>query len=249
MWTSRRSSRIYLDEIDQIIGVMSQIGGKVEVDHPEFAGSIASGEDLKVIGGKRATNLTLKSFAPGDRSITFISGWSTTVRISRADDQQLYGAFVQLKEIVRQGTNFFNWIAISLVPVVGGLVNVLLLGQRPFVTVAVAMSSIAVLTLVVRERLLFTSRGRAAIDHHIVLDYRADAPTWWQRNRSAVLIGLALNVVTSAAFFALGQATDGNGSECPTCVTTTVTAPLIVKAKPDGVIAVEAPTSTTTTIG
>lgn len=38
----------------------------------------------------------------------------------------------------------------------------------------------------------------------IVLAYRADAPTWWERNRTPVLIGLVTNVGTGLLSFLLG---------------------------------------------
>ena len=38
----------------------------------------------------------------------------------------------------------------------------------------------------------------------IVLAYRAEAPTWWERNRTNVLVSLATNTVVGALFFLVG---------------------------------------------
>ena len=37
-----------------------------------------------------------------------------------------------------------------------------------------------------------------------VLAYRSDAPTWWEQNRSAVILSLVTNAVVGVIFFALG---------------------------------------------
>ncbi|HEY5266245.1 MAG TPA: hypothetical protein VIJ40_05465 [Acidimicrobiales bacterium] len=40
----------------------------------------------------------------------------------------------------------------------------------------------------------------------VVLAYRADAPTWWQRNRAAATISFASSLISGIAFFLLGRA-------------------------------------------
>ncbi|MCA1703834.1 MAG: hypothetical protein LC808_11450, partial [Actinobacteria bacterium] len=38
----------------------------------------------------------------------------------------------------------------------------------------------------------------------IVLAFRTEAPTWWERNRTSVLVSLATNALVGTAFFLLG---------------------------------------------
>jgi hypothetical protein len=40
----------------------------------------------------------------------------------------------------------------------------------------------------------------------VVLAYRIEAPTWWDRNRTALGISLATNVAVAILFFLIGRA-------------------------------------------
>jgi hypothetical protein len=215
LWRSPTGVRCYLDDIDDILTVLREIG-EVRAETPDFHGTIVSAAELKAAGKQQLTELTLTSKA-GHGHVTVRIGEAVGVVLSPRDDLVLVGAADRIRRALQRrqskwrtlrSTNISPWLAVL------GAFVALLLTSLSASQIAQALpqdssagSTVAIIVLVLGVFVAVTL-GRAAVTYRasgvVVLAPRAEAPTWWERHRTEIAIGLATNAVVGVLFFVLG---------------------------------------------
>lgn len=238
VWHPKKSVRLYLDEVDEILAVLKHTDPQVEVTTPDFEGKISTAEELKVAGQTALTDLTL-SAGNNEYGITVELRQPLCVRIVPRDAFDLAGAGQRVQDVLsRRQERFGGWhltgdagdplhIAPAVAGVAASIIAVLSLEtgladsssrERPASSVSgwvwlvgAGLLAILVLVLLLRKMTGPNRSPRATV----VLEYRADAPTWWERNRTSVLIALATNAATSLLFFLLGSGSEAASTAAP----------------------------------
>jgi len=204
-WRPKKSVRVYLDDIDALLAILHQVSGEVTADTGDFSGTITSANELRVVGQTSIDKLELKA----ERDDVQFDVWlkdPVMVRISPKDDIRLTGALQAVQGVMEKAHMPLGGSPLLASGVGGPLLIALWIGFLfAAYYIGIAYAGPIVLAILVASafgtRLLAPNRQPGVI---ILLTYRSEAPTWWQRNRTAVLISLATNVLTGAAFFALG---------------------------------------------
>jgi hypothetical protein len=218
IWRPRRSVRLYFDEIDEILAVLGQMHQEVAADTPDFSGPITSSEELKVVGSNRLTDCSLTADEK-DRGIGVILSKPVTVRISPSDDLALSGASTRIQAILNKcqlrfgggysGRMLAGFLAacISISAISFGLLVSSGQSSTAFNPGSTYLGLLGGVALLIVVRLGVGVFGRNPDPKGtVVLAYRVEAPTWWDKNRTAVGISLGTNVAVAVFFFFLGKA-------------------------------------------
>ena len=212
-WQPKKSVRLYLDDVDEILAIMRQVSDEVHAGTDDFSGTIAQADELKATGQRTIDGLDLSSENP-QRGMWVHLRRPAHVRIVPRDDLGLAGAAQKVQDVLgRNQERLGGWdltrseVATGVLIVVsplwlGFFLGAVLAGSglRPLL-LALAAGALAVLVFTPLRKLLGRNSEPQAT---VVLAYRAEAPTWWERNRTAVLVGLATNAAVGAVFFLLG---------------------------------------------
>jgi hypothetical protein len=234
VWYPRKSVLLYLDEIAKIVALIRQTGIEITADTADFSGSLATADDLTILPNKSLTDCTITGRLQ-ERSIVVSLSHPTSVTISPSDDLALVGASNQVQEIIRKSARTFGgptyWNRNTTSP---GLGIALLLLMAGFILFAISFST-NVTTHTSKSGIkthetsepnshlrpyaaipigvgILLSLGEATLMKNprpkgtVVLAYRIEAPTWWDRNRTALGISLATNVAVAILFFLIGRA-------------------------------------------
>jgi hypothetical protein len=217
----RRSVRLYLDETDEVLGVMQKFGD-VRADTNDFVGVVDQASDLKAAGTKVLRSLTLHVEGDGTRSMTVELGQPVGVTITPSDDLELAGAAQAVRSTIAACQTKLGGIsrnaddperaqqrvALFAVPGVLAIVSGLILTLDPEnraenggLLWTMLGVSLGLLFIAILVALLGANPSPSGT---VLLAYRSEAPTWWQRNGTAVVLGLITNGVVGAAFFILG---------------------------------------------
>jgi hypothetical protein len=219
-WTPKRSVRLYLDDVDAVLIAMSKLG-PVMVETNDFRGQVASAVELREIEGKTLGSLRLAvKDDQGDREMEATlapiesSGTSDTRYVGTAitprEDFELAGAAQTVQQIVasrqrRLGglypstESFFQSVAF-VIAAIGTIVGVA--GNGTTTRIVGACFGVAALAALLGAAIWGRNPRPSGL---VVLAFRSDAPTFWERNRTAILIGLATNALVGAGFFLLGR--------------------------------------------
>lgn len=235
-WRPRKSVRLYLDELDRIIKIMEVVGSPVLADVGDFAGPIVSGDDLRIGDLERLKTCSLTA-GPADRSIKVTIGPMAEVEIAAEDDLGLTGASTRVQEVLNSCRRAAGGIgnrpdgslsipavlalALFLTGVIVGLA-VLTSGGSGTSGAAVASAGstahtsdvlVRVLALVAVVLGVGLGAGAALVGPNaypkgiVILAYRIEAPSWWTRNGTSVIIGLVTSTIVGVFFFWLGRIT------------------------------------------
>lgn len=98
-WRPRKSILLYFDEIDEVLAVLKQTSGTVNVDTGVFRGDIASANDLRPVGTKRLSQCVLTA-ERDDNRITVDLGEPAGVIIS-SDSLELSGASAGIQSVLK----------------------------------------------------------------------------------------------------------------------------------------------------
>ena len=98
-WQPRKSVRLYLDDIDEMLAVIRQVTTDVHVETEEFAGTLLTGEELKVAGRRSVDGLTL-STGTTERGIVVNLHRPVSVRIAPRDELGLAGAMQKVQVVL-----------------------------------------------------------------------------------------------------------------------------------------------------
>jgi hypothetical protein len=246
-WRPRRSIRVYFDEVDEILGVLTQTG-TVTADTGDFKGPVSDASDLGVAGNRELHQCSLKSETDQGGSITVDLGQRAEVTIS-SDDLTLSGASGQLqgilkpclRKLLRPGEVVADG---KFVGISGLLIFVALLclifgpilfgtsfssgSSTPTAGVSSTTTTLVVshnhangstnhdtqrfvgigliflgLLLVVGTETLGKSLEPTGV---VVLAYRKDAPSWWERNKTAVFINVVTSLIVGVVLLFIGYA-------------------------------------------
>lgn len=241
-WRPKKSVRLYLDDVDEILAVMRQVDDEVRIRTAEHVGTIVNAEELKEAGPSTLDSLELQAGSKtagmiiqfwdaldevdsrSEESAIFVRlSRPVVIRITPRDDLKLAGAAQAIHELLSRrqtrtgglapGTTAMDrFIAVVALFVLSAVLSRSLFrlafgapegrDALPSFLIPFMLLAALVVGLYFSYRLFFgTNRAPSAT---IVLAYRADAPTWWDRNRTPVLIGLTTNLVVAAVFFLLG---------------------------------------------
>jgi hypothetical protein len=221
-WRPRRSIRLYLDDVEDILAVMRQVESdpEVVVQTPVYEGTISGAEELKEAGPDRLNVLSL-GVGTNERHIVVLLFPPVRVGITPRDDLQLSGAGQAIHHLLslRQtrtggGAPWLSaplrsrlWLPLIVISVavttVSGALQVLFSEHVADFTGPIFAATMVITALLsLAYQLFFGTHPRPRAE--IILAYRADAPTWWERNRTTVLISLTTNVVVAGVFFVLG---------------------------------------------
>ncbi len=224
-WQPRKSVRLYLDDIDELVAVMGRaIGTKVVADTDDFSGPVSDAAELKAAGTHELSSLTLSASAFGgidepeeQRAIGVRLARPVNAVITPRDDLQLLGAHQAIRDLLTRRQTRFGGVGfggdmdsapfyLQFPAVVGALLGLSGLLFTLEVPRAVSIGGVALLVSVPAGYVVLralTGPNRAPIAR-VILAYRSEAPTWWERNRTAVVVGLATNAVVGLGFFLLG---------------------------------------------
>jgi hypothetical protein len=214
-WQPRRSVRLFLDDIDEMVALLAQVG-EVTALTSDFGGPLTNAKDLSVLGGKATRQIVTISTGNADRSIKVGAAGFAYVEQTPRDDLELSGAVQRIREVFdrRQrrfggfGLEAADWAALSIavaaLPLVAvGVGSALKATQASRLTSALVITGVSILllaALVLATMFGSTKHPRATL----VLAFEADAPGWWRANRKAVLLSLVTNAAVGAVFFVLG---------------------------------------------
>lgn len=208
-WQPATSVRLYLDDIDEILAILRQLGPAVSADAGDFAGEIASAEELKQLQaeGSSLHSLVLQAGSQAGQ-IRVRLRCPVAVRIEPRDDLRLAGAGRQIHELLNRrelrsrGSNDVLFLYVVCFGIIAAAWIALFLGVDAALMNVGAVSGLTVGVLTSGVLSLFgrTNEPEATV----VLAYRREAPTWWEKNKTSVLIGLATNLVVAAVFLVLG---------------------------------------------
>jgi hypothetical protein len=198
----------YLDEVDEVLAVLSAFG-TVVADTGLFKGEPTTAADLEKAHVDTATSLAMSAADASGDGISVELAPAGRLTISNSQNIEVRGAAERIVEVMYSARrrplprllNSSVGILFAMMTVIGGgvLAGVIwdsLIGSRRRLLVMTVASAIASGALVyLRER------ARPCL---FVQSYRANAPTAWERNRESIVIGFAVNIVTSIIFFWLG---------------------------------------------
>ncbi len=189
-------ARLFLDDIEAIWHLLEELG-KVEIETNRY--ELEGLDDLQAVSPDEAVDVTLRVRGDNDltvylhRNMGVISSWRATLGVRGAADQ--------IADRVKQRRDWWDWLLHWWVPYLG---LVLILGP-----VAVSLGpglpgglpgrwlggSVAFLGLAVVtgwQLLRFIAR-----DILVVPVRRLEAPSFWTRNRDAVVVGLVVGIVAA----------------------------------------------------
>lgn len=216
VWHPRKSVRLYLDDVDDVLAVLQQTDPKVGVLTPDFAGHMYRADELKVTGQRTLDDLVLTAGSQ-DHGISVELKRPVSVRIEPSDALDLTGARQKIQEVLsRSQERFGGWdVNTASNEVVGAaisglvLLGLLVTSQGETRTsgwlwreALVALIPLALAAVAFGRKLTGPNKRPRAT---VVLAYRAEAPTWWERHHTAVTISLVTNVLVAAVFFLLGR--------------------------------------------
>lgn len=227
VWRPRKSVRLYLDDVDEILAVLKHTDHSVAAVTPDFAGGIETAEELKTTGQRTLTDLVLAAGSK-DHNVSVELKTPVTVRIVPKDALDLAGASQRVQDVLSSRQERLGgwhlgsdseWFRIVASLMIAGFTlagtaiatTTSTAGDQPEGDIDWAISGwllgaaglvlLLLLSLVIGRKATGPNRNPRAT---VVLAYRLDAPTWWERNRTTVLIGLVTNVGTGLLFFLLG---------------------------------------------
>jgi hypothetical protein len=221
-WSAPMHVRLYLDQVDQILAAMKQLG-PVRAVLPDFEGVIESGEELKTTGLERIRYLTLESgevtghligpdkVVDNAVRVRIEPGKRPSLVVGRSDDPLLVGVMEQMKSAVARGRTLLPWTTVgifallTLVVIGVGFLLITAGGIEARSAESRILSSVGgVMTALVMMASLRVTLPQS----YVLVSYRADAPTWWERNSTAVIVNLVTNAIVGLLFFWLGQVVD-----------------------------------------
>lgn len=204
-WQPRGAVRLYLDDVDEILATAARIPGSVAVETDEYK-EITSTDDLRQIPATELRNLVVSAGSEG-RALKLELNRSTKLYISSRDDLDLVGAFERTKRLIEARERWFgSWagwgeVWYLLLGLVVALAYLVRLVVSSIAGLSDAVSVVSYVALLIAPVTWWTVAGRSPQPStQVVLATRSEAPTWWQQNRTAILI----NMVTSSVFFLLG---------------------------------------------
>lgn len=234
-WRPRKSVRLYFDDLDEILAAMRQIDDEVRVRAGAFVGTIAKAEDLNEAGPGNLKPLELAAGSEDraiavrlsrpvavriarrddyqlagagqaihdllNRCHTRAGGWSFGGLPSGSAPAETDDFVTRLTMPAAAASAL---LGTATAATIGGAVAFIESGEDvpPFLAPFIVLATVFAALYSVYKLFLGPNRAPSA---RIVLAYRADAPTWWERNRTPLLISLTTNVVVAAIFFVLGR--------------------------------------------
>lgn len=211
IWRPRRSVKLYLDDVDELLAVGRPLGGLIATTSDfRSDGPLVTANDLRQISQSSINRLVLRTES-GNLSVSLAE--PVAVAIESHEDLTLVGARQRIVEILNDrqtplgGLQWEIW-SVVLPPFlfVVAFLSITLRSQLSAGRSFIWFFGGAVIGLL----LIIWGLGRFGNSGHptatVILATRAEAPTWWKRNRTAVLIGLATNGVVGLAFFLIGRA-------------------------------------------
>ncbi len=128
-WRPRRSIRCYLDDVDEILSTVKDIG-EIEVDTGDFLGVISSADELRVVDTRTLDDLTISVTSVEARLEVNIAPQAKIVLAPR-DNLLLQGAAQRVQSVLRArmlrfgalngGTTSSAWAESPLFATIGGL--------------------------------------------------------------------------------------------------------------------------------
>lgn len=113
VWRPRKSVRLHLDEIDEVVAILQQFGD-VWMESPEFAGQVESAADLKLLGVSELKQLTLIAGANSDEFIAVGLGSPTRVVFTPKENLSARGAANRIEEVLNGRQRRFDGAQLSL---------------------------------------------------------------------------------------------------------------------------------------
>lgn len=228
-WRPSKSVQLFYDEIDTIIAIMRKIGDVVSVETLDFSGTVNSAQDLAVISTKRLQKCTFHA-GTAERELWVWIDTPIAVTISPSDDILLAGASTQVQSIMTRaqrtlgGINFgdavqtpwtstaffmalcfalFGAFLVIFGPHIGTHTKAhgLQYAFGPLLLIFFGIVLLAVIVVFITALVRHNPKPSGSI----VMAYRKDAPSWWDRNRTAVGISLVTNVVVAMLSFLAGR--------------------------------------------
>ncbi len=212
MFKIRHARIVYLETVDAILAITYRINPAkaVQAKMDDFGGDILSGQSLVGLIKTEPTKLEIYTESPSGAKFSVVLGRTQLVRIGNATDLTLRGAAEDVQDLLRTASIrpleqlpfhtllLFGFLALLLTfqRIIDQANSGLDGGELLWITAAYA----GAMSVVARE---YWRRARTKI----ILAYRSDSPTFWERHGTSVLIGLVTNVLVSAIFFLIGRAT------------------------------------------
>jgi hypothetical protein len=214
-WRPKKSVRLYLDEVDEILGVLRNVNDEVRVETAEYVGKIRATSELEAISGRTLSSIKLTSLRVDtpDHEISFETDPVVQIYLSPSDSLELSGASQRIQEIVNQcqtrfagsnrghGRHVVSLVfgcSVGLMAATLGTEEATGYGVSLILPVAIGLC----VAWTMDRSMLALSPGPQGT---IVLAYRNEAPTWCKRNKTAVGVSLATNLISGVVFFLLGK--------------------------------------------
>ncbi len=215
-WTAGRSVRVYLDDIEELLRIGADVGGFV-AESREFASSapLESAGELRVGYQRSISGLHLRS---SDSSVSVSIGWKSGVSVRPADDPRALGVFYEIQRILERCQvglphRVLLWMNYALLPtpLLTGLfaLSYIRFSSHLFSVSGVA-SALVILSVAVALSMAAFKLIAAGfrVNDSIILTSRAESPTFLERHRAEMVIGLVTNLLVGFIFFVLGAATN-----------------------------------------